>query len=159
MKREDYLKWDEYFMGIAMLSSMRSKDPNTGVGACIVGKDNRILSLGYNGMPIGCSDDVFPWEREGAALDTKYIYVCHAELNAILNYNGGPLAGARIYTTLFPCNECTKSIIQKGIKEVIYMCDKYANTDSVKASKRMMDAAGVTYRIYEPSDKKIELDL
>ena len=110
-------------------------------------------------MPIGCSDDVFPWEREGTPLETKYIYVCHAEFNAILNYNGGPLAGARIYTTLFPCNECTKAIIQKGIKEVIYMSDKYAETDSVKASKKMMDAAGVTYRIYEPSAKKVELDL
>ena len=159
MKRQDYLKWDEYFMGIALLSSMRSKDPNTGVGSCIVGSDNRILSLGYNGMPIGCSDDQFPWERDGAPLETKYVYVCHAELNAILNYNGGSLMGARIYTTLFPCNECTKSIIQKGIKEVIYLCDKYAETDSVLAAKRMMDAANVTYRLYGPSGKTIGLDL
>lgn len=159
MKREDYLKWDEYFMGIAMLSSMRSKDPSTGVGACIVDANNRILSLGYNGMPFGCSDDEYPWDREGEPLETKYIYVCHAELNAILNYNGGPLKGARIYTTLFPCNECTKSIIQKGISEVIYLSDKYADTDSVKASKRMMQSAGVTYRPYEKSGKNIDLEL
>jgi dCMP deaminase len=159
MKREDYLKWDEYFMGIAMLSSKRSKDPSTGVGACIVDANNRILSLGYNGMPFGCSDDEYPWDREGEPLETKYIYVCHAELNAILNYNGGPLKGARIYTTLFPCNECTKSIIQKGISEVIYLSDKYADTDSVRASKRMMQSAGVTYRPYEKSGKNIDLEL
>lgn len=159
MKREDYLKWDEYFMGIAMLSSKRSKDPSTGVGACIVDANNRILSLGYNGMPFGCSDDEYPWHREGEPLETKYIYVCHAELNAILNYNGGPLKGARIYTTLFPCNECTKSIIQKGISEVIYLSDKYADTDSVRASKRMMQSAGVTYRPYEKSGKNIDLEL
>ena len=157
MKRTDYISWDEYFMGVAMLAARRSKDPNTQVGCCIVSQDNIIISTGYNGMPKGCSDDVFPWDRTGE--ETKYPYVVHAELNAILNYNGGPLAEARIYTTLFPCNECTKSIIQKGIKEVVYMCDKYADTDSVKASKRMMDAAGVTYRMYIPSDKKIELDL
>lgn len=159
MKREDYLKWDEYFMGIAILSSCRSKDPNTGVGSCIVGRDNRILSLGYNGMPIGCSDDMFPWAREGDPLETKYVYVCHAELNAILNYNGGSLQGARIYTTLFPCNECTKSIIQKGIQEVIYLSDKYSDTDSVIAAKRMMDAAGVVYRKYVPSQKEVILNL
>ena len=159
MKREDYLKWDEYFMGIALLSSQRSKDPSTGVGACIVDANNRILSLGYNGMPFGCSDDEYPWDREGEPLETKYVYVCHAELNAILNYNGGPLKGARIYTTLFPCNECTKSIIQKGISEVIYLSDKYADTDSVKASKRMMNSAGVTYRPYEKSGKNIDLEL
>ena len=146
-------------MGIALLSSQRSKDPSTGVGACIVDANNRILSLGYNGMPFGCSDDEYPWDREGEPLETKYIYVCHAELNAILNYNGGPLKGARIYTTLFPCNECTKSIIQKGISEVIYLSDKYADTDSVKASKRMMNSAGVTYRAYEKSGKNIDLEL
>ncbi|MBR5500412.1 MAG: dCMP deaminase family protein, partial [Clostridia bacterium] len=137
----------------------RSKDPSTGVGACIVDANNRILSLGYNGMPFGCSDDEYPWDREGEPLETKYIYVCHAELNAILNYNGGPLKGARIYTTLFPCNECTKSIIQKGISEVIYLSDKYADTDSVRASKRMMQSAGVTYRPYEKSGKNIDLEL
>lgn len=158
-KRSDYIKWDEYFMGIAMLSSMRSKDPSTGVGACIVGADNRILSLGYNGMPIGCSDDDFPWEKEGGPLDTKYFYVCHAELNAILNYNGGSLKDSRVYVTLFPCNECTKAIIQKGIQEIIYASDKYADSDAVVASKRMLDAAGVKYRKYEPIGKTITLNL
>ncbi len=159
MKRCDYLKWDEYFMGIAMLSAMRSKDPSTGVGACIVGADNRILSLGYNGMPIGCSDDEFPWEREGEPLETKYLYVCHAEFNAILNYNGGSLKDSRVYVTLFPCNECTKAIIQKGIKEIIYASDKYAHSDSVVASKRMLEASGVVYREYKPIGKQIILDL
>lgn len=159
MKRTEYLKWDEYFMGIALLSAMRSKDPNTSVGSCIVSEDNKILSLGYNGMPLGCSDDEYPWEREGDPLDTKYLYVCHAELNALLNYTGSHMKGAKIYTTLFPCNECTKALIQSGIKEVIYMCDKYAETDSVIASKRMMQSAGVTFREYQMIHKNITLSL
>jgi dCMP deaminase len=146
-------------MGIALLSTERSKDPNTRVGACIVSKDNKILSVGYNGMPIGCSDDEFPWNREGDALNTKYLYVCHAELNAILNYTGGNMKGAKIYITLFPCNECTKAIIQKGIKEIIYKSDKYADTDTVIASKRMLDAAGVIYRKYTPIGRDITLSL
>ena len=159
MKRKDYIKWDEYFMGIALLSTERSKDPSTSVGACIVSEDNKILSVGYNGMPIGCSDDEFPWNREGDPLESKYLYVCHAELNAILNYNGGNIKGAKIYTTLFPCNECTKAIIQKGVKEIIYMDDKYAETDSVIASKRMLDASNVAYRQYKPVGKDISLSL
>lgn len=159
MKREDYLKWDEYFMGIALLSAMRSKDPSTSVGACIVSKDNKILSVGYNGMPIGCSDDEFPWEREGDALNTKYFYVCHAELNAILNYTGTDMRGAKVYTTLFPCNECTKALIQTGISEVIYYSDKYRDSDSTVAARRMLDAAGITYRKYEPIHKIIPLSL
>ena len=159
MKRKDYINWDEYFMGIALLSTERSKDPNTRVGACIVSKDNKILSVGYNGMPIGCSDDEFPWNREGDALNTKYLYVCHAELNAILNYTGGNMKGAKIYITLFPCNECTKAIIQKRIKEIIYKSDKYADTDTVIASKRMLDAAGVIYRKYTPIGRDITLSL
>lgn len=159
MKRQDYLNWDSYFMGIALLSSMRSKDPSTSVGACIVSEDNKILSLGYNGMPIGCSDDEYPWEREGDPLDTKYLYVCHAELNALLNYSGTNMKGSKIYTTLFPCNECTKALIQSGIKEVIYMSDKYADTDSVIASKRMMDSAGITYRSYQMCNKDFTLHL
>ena len=158
MKREDYLKWDEYFMGIAILSSMRSKDPNTGVGACIVGKDNRILSLGYNGMPIGCSDDVFPWEREGEPLDTKYIYVCHAELNAILNSNGRDLRGSRIYVALFPCNECAKAIIQSGVREVVYLSDKYKDSMTDLASKRMLRAAGVKFTQLRPEHDSLVLD-
>ncbi len=159
MKRENYLSWDEYFMGVALLTAQRSKDPGTQVGACIVGKDNKILSMGYNGMPIGCSDDVMPWAREGAPLDTKYLYVCHAELNAILNHGRAGLEGAKVYTTLFPCNECAKAIIQSGIREVIYLQDKYADSDSVVASKRMFDMTGVTYRAFTPSGKSVTLEL
>ena len=131
-KREGYLTWDEYFMGVAMLSGMRSKDPNSQVGACIVSDDNKILSMGYNGFPKGCSDDEFPWAREGEPLDTKYLYVTHSELNAILNYRGGSLEGAKMYVTLFPCKECAKAIIQAGIKTLVYDCDKYASTPSVQ---------------------------
>lgn len=159
MKKLDYLKWDQYFMGIALLSTERSKDPSTSVGACIVSEDNKILSVGYNGMPMGCSDDEFPWERHGDPLDTKYLFVCHAELNALLNYTGTHMKGARIYTTLFPCNECTKALIQAGIKEVIYMSDKYADTDSVIAAKKMMHASDVNYRLYEPINRDIVLSL
>lgn len=159
MKREDYISWDTYFMGIASLSAMRSKDPSTSVGACIVSQDNKILSLGYNGMPRGCSDDEYPWERSGDPMDTKYLYVCHAELNALLNYSGYKMEGAKIYTTLFPCNECTKALIQSGIKEVIYYDDKYSDTDSVKASKRMMHSAKIKFRQYKPVDKEITIKL
>ncbi len=146
-KREDYLTWDEYFMNLAKLSAMRSKDPSTQVGACIVGNDNRIISIGYNGAPIGFDDNIFPWAREGKPLETKYPFACHAELNAISNYKGNRdnLEGTKIYVTLFPCNECAKLIIQSGIKEVIYESDKYANTDSTIASKRMFDECGVKY--------------
>lgn len=158
-KRKDYISWDEYFMGVAMLSGMRSKDPNTQVGACIVSEDNKILSMGYNGFPKGCSDDEFPWCREGNPLDNKYFYVTHSELNAILNYRGGSLEGAKIYVSLFPCNECAKAIIQAGIKTIVYASDKYAGTDSTKASKRMLDAAGVRYYQYTNTDRKIELNL
>ena len=157
-KRNDYLSWDEYFMGLAMLSSYRSKDPNTQVGACIVNEKNRIMSVGYNGMPFGCSDDEFPWERTGEQYDTKYPYVCHAELNAILNNSGASLEGCRIYVALFPCNECAKAIIQSGIKEVIYISDKYADTPLVRASKRMFNAAGVRLKKLETARKKIEID-
>ena len=160
MKRTGYLKWDEYFMGIAMLSAMRSKDPNTSVGACIVSEDNKILSLGYNGMPVGCSDDEYPWERTSQdPLDCKSLYVCHAELNALLNYTGTNMRNAKIYTTLFPCNECTKALIQSGIHEVIYLSDKYSDTPSVIAAKRMMQSAGVSFRQYENINKDIVLKL
>ncbi|MBQ4625626.1 MAG: dCMP deaminase family protein [Clostridia bacterium] len=144
-KREDYITWDEYFMGIAMLSARRSKDPSTQVGACIVNNRNKIMSVGYNGFPLGCSDDDFPWDRTGDDYETKYPYVCHAELNAILNNGGSSLEGCKIYVALFPCNECAKAIIQSGIKEVIYLSDKYADTVGTRASKRMFDAAGVKY--------------
>ncbi len=160
MKRQNYLSWDEYFMGVALLSAKRSKDPNTRVGTCIVSQENRILSVGYNGMPSGCSDDEFPWDRQGPTYDTKYAYVCHAELNAILNYTGTTaMAGAKLYTTLFPCNECTKAIIQKGIKTIYYLSDKYADTDETKAAKRMLDAAGVEYTQYEPSNREVNITL
>ena len=158
-KREDYITWDEYFMGIAKLSGMRSKDPNTQVGACIVSDDNKILSMGYNGFPKGCSDDEFPWAREGNPLENKYFYSTHSELNAILNYRGGSLEGAKIYVTLFPCNECAKAIIQSGIETVIYECDKYSESESVIASKRMFDAAGVRYYMYSRTNRKIVIDL
>lgn len=158
--RTDYLPWEEYFMSVAKLSAMRSKDPNTQVGACIVDKTNRILSIGYNGTPNGYDDNDFPWEREGEPLETKYLYVVHAERNAILNYRGSrkDLEGATIYVDLFPCNECAKEIIQCGIKEVVYLSDKYANTESTIASKRLFDACGVTYRQLEV-EKEITLTL
>ena len=160
MKRTNYLSWDQYFMGIAKLSAMRSKDPHTSVGACIVGKDNKILSVGYNGMPQGCSDDIYPWDSDSDdPLQTKYLYVCHAELNALLNYTGTNLKGAKIYTTLFPCNECTKALIQSGIREVIYAEDKYANTASVLASKKMMKSAGIKYHAYSPEETEVHMNL
>ncbi|MBQ8532962.1 MAG: dCMP deaminase family protein [Clostridia bacterium] len=159
MKRQEYLSWDEYFMGIALLSSMRSKDPSTQVGACIVNPDKRILSMGYNGMPRCCSDDEFPWDKNDDPLNSKYLYVCHAELNAILNCAVGGVRGCTVYTTLFPCNECAKAIIQSGIAEVVYMSDKYSDSDSVLPSKRMFDTAGVKYRLYNMSNKNLELSL
>ena len=158
MKRTDYLSWDEYFMGIAMLSAQRSKDPSTQVGACIANVVHKILSVGYNGMPIGCSDDEMPWQREGSLLDTKYAYVCHAELNAILNNDGGSLKGTTIYVTLFPCHECAKAIVQSGIREVVYWSDKYADTDSTRASRRIFQYCGVKLRQYVPSGKKLNLE-
>ena len=157
-KRSDYISWDEYFMGIAMLSACRSKDPNTQVGACIVNDRNRIMSVGYNGFPSGCDDDEFPWEREGNAFDTKYPYVCHAELNAILNASGD-LRGCKVYVALFPCNECAKAIIQSGIAEVVYYGDKYHDSDSSVAARFMFKKAGVRLTSYQPTGRKAELDL
>ena len=158
-KRTDYISWDEYFMGIAVLSAQRSKDSNTQVGACIVSDENKILSMGYNGMPTGCDDDEMPWAREGSPLETKYPFVCHAELNAILNRSTGSLKGSKIYVTLFPCNECAKAIIQSGIKEVIYMEDKYADTDGTKASKKMFEMTGIKTRQYKMSGRTVSLNL
>ena len=160
MKRQDNLSWDEYFMAVAMLSGMRSKDPNTQVGCCIVSADNKILSMGYNGLPMGCSDDEFPWDREGDdPLATKYPFVAHSELNAILNYRGGSLDGAKLYVSLFPCNECAKAIIQAGIRTVIYASDKYADAPMTRASRRMFNAAGVTLRKYEPTGREISVSV
>lgn len=155
-KRKDYLNWDEYFMSIAKLTAGRSKDPNTQVGACIVSQDNRVLSAGYNGAPNNFNDDDFPWDREGSPLETKYMYVCHAEANAIDNYRGykKEFEGARIYVDLFPCNECAKKIIQSGIKEVIYLSDKYADSDSTKASKKLFDVCGINYRQMDIKNQK-----
>ena len=157
MKRNDYISWDEYFMGVALLASNRSKDPSTQVGACIVSPDNIILSTGYNGMPKGCSDDDYPWNRDGD--DNKYSYVVHAELNAILNSNGKDLTDSRIYVALFPCNECAKAIIQSGIKEVVYLSDKYSSTPSTVASKRMLKSAGVMCRKLSPEHECIFISL
>ena len=155
----DRVTWDEYFMTIALLSAKRSKDPSTQVGACIVDNENKVVSIGYNGMPRHCDDTKLTWEK-GEDLNNKYLYVCHAEFNAILNTrDGSHLNGCKIYVTLFPCNECAKAIIQSGIKEIIYMDDKYAKTDGVIASKKMLDACGVTYRKYESKGKTLKLNL
>lgn len=162
-KRKNYLSWDEYFMGIAKLTSGRSKDPHTQVGACIVGEDNRILSIGYNGAPNNFNDDDFPWNRKSESVnETKYPYVCHAEFNAILNFPGNrkDLKNSKIYVDLFPCQECAKAIIQSGIKEVIYLSDKYATSSSTQASKYMFDKTGITYRAFpEESMKEIKVSL
>lgn len=157
-KRTDYISWDEYFMGVAKLAAQRSKDPSTQVGACIVSNDNKILSIGYNGMPLHCNDDDFSWNRD-ITLDNKYFYIVHSELNAILNYRGGSLEGSKMYVTLFPCNECAKAIIQSGIKAIIYGDDKYKDTREVQASKRMLHTAGVACIPYEPTGRKLTLEL
>ena len=156
--RKDVLSWDQYFMGMAHLSAMRSKDPNTRVGACIVNPQKRVVGLGYNGFPYGCEDEEFPWDRDGEFLETKYPYVVHAELNAILN-SIQDLHGCTLYVSLFPCNECAKAIIQAGIKTIVYDSDKYSDTPAVKASKRMLDAAGVRYYQYTHTGRKISFDV
>lgn len=159
MKRQDYLSWDEYFMGLAILSGERSKDPNTQVGACIVDKDNRIVSVGYNGAPTGYDDDRdMNWERSGDFLNTKYAYVCHSELNAILNA-GRSVKDCKLYVTLFPCNECAKVIIQSGIREIVYLSDKYKGTESNIAAKKMFDACGVSYEKYQRTNSELTLKL
>lgn len=156
-KRQDYISWDEYFMGVALLSARRSKDPNTQVGACIVNEKNKIVGAGYNGLPLGCDDNDFPWEKQGDFLETKYPFICHAELNAILNNIGMDLRGCKIYTALFPCNECAKAIIQSGITEVIYLSDKYAGSDTNKASRLMLDKAGIRCRKVVTSIGSLEI--
>ena len=158
-KRTDYISWDEYFMGIAILSAQRSKDPSTQVGACIVDKSNRIVSLGYNGFPNGISDEDFSWEREGGVLDTKYAFVCHAEKNAILNVRGRDVSGCKLYVTLFPCNECAKMVIQSGITEVIYLDNKYEKDEHTIASKMMLDKANVKLTQYTKTNRKITLEV
>ncbi len=158
-KRREYITWDDYFMGVALLAAQRSKDPNTQVGACIVDGQNRIISTGYNGFPLGCSDDDFPWGRDGADVDTKYPYVVHAELNAILNARGKNLSDSKLYVALFPCNECAKAIIQSGVKEVIYLSDKYHDAPLTKASRRMLEAAGIILTKSKPTKAQIVLNL
>ena len=159
MKRKDYISWDAYFMGLAILSSKRSKDPNTQVGACIVNDENRIVSVGYNGAPNGINDDTdMKWDRDGDFKDTKYAYVCHAEMNAILNCPTS-LKDSRCYVTLFPCNECAKAIVQSGIKEIIYLNDKYHDTDGCKVARKIFDECGVTYRQYEVQGRDITISL
>lgn len=159
-KRSDYISWDEYFMGVAKLAAFRSKDPNTQVGCCIVSEDHKILSIGYNGFPRGCSDDRFPWGREGSnPRMTKYPYVTHSELNAILNFRGGSLEGSTLYVTLFPCNECAKAIIQSGISRLVYGDDKYADSDMTIASKEMLEAAGVEFVPYDYTGRVLTLEL
>jgi len=156
-KRSDAISWDDYFMGIALLSAKRSKDPSTQVGACIVNEDKRIVGIGYNGFPQGCSDEDFPWAREGTFLETKYAYVVHAEMNSILNSMGKDLRNSTLYVAMFPCNECAKSIIQTGIKRIVFLSDKYSHTDGDKASRRMFDASGVKYEKLIPKNKEILL--
>ena len=157
-KREGYISWDEYFMGVALLAAQRSKDPSTQVGACIVDSSKRILSTGYNGFPHGCSDDDFPWNRDDSKGETKYQFVVHAELNAILNASGKNLNGSTVYVALFPCNECAKAIIQSGITEVVYLSDKYHNTPSTVASRRMLNAAGVKLTQLKPTKAQLVLN-
>ena len=157
-KRIDYIGWDDYFMGVSLLAADRSKDPSTQVGACIVSDDNRILSTGYNGFPKGCSDDEFPWNRDEKLGETKYNFVVHAELNAILNAGGKSLVGSRIFVSLFPCHECAKAIIQSGVKEVVYLSDKYNGTVSDNASRRMLQAAGVKLTKMKPTKAQIVLN-
>ena len=160
MKRENYISWDEYFMGIAMLSAERSKDNNTQVGACIVNNEHKIVAVGYNGMPTGCNDDDMPWERDGeTSLDTKYPFVCHAELNAILNSNSASLNGCTLYVTLFPCNECAKAIIQSGIKKIVYYSNKYADSESTMASALLFRKCGVECEQYNKNNKTISLEM
>ena len=156
-KRLDYIKWDEYFMGVALLSAKRSKDPSTQVGACIASMDNKVVTMGYNGMPVGIKDEDLPWKRQGFDdLDNKYLYVCHAEFNAILN-SYAPVKGCKIYVTLFPCNECAKALIQAGIKEVIYLEEKYPDSIQDRASKRLLMMAGIPFRQYEGRKLNIEV--
>ena len=156
-KRCGYITWDEYFMGVALLAAERSKDPSTQVGACIIDNNNRIISTGYNGFPKGCSDDEFPWNRDAAAGETKYPFVVHAELNAILNAQGTSVVNSRLYVSLFPCNECAKAIIQSGVREVVYLSDKYNGTPTDIASKKMLEAAGVKLTKLKPTKASIVL--
>lgn len=151
MKRTDYISWDQYFMGVAILSSKRSKDPNTQVGAVLVNEEKRIIGIGYNGFPRYIDDDLFPWNDNDDLSKSKYAYVVHAEANAILNATTN-LAGSTLYVTLFPCHECVKLLIQSGVKKIVYFSDKYNDTESNVAAKKMLDAASINYRLFDGVD-------
>ncbi|XP_076154993.1 deoxycytidylate deaminase-like [Alosa pseudoharengus] len=158
-KVENKMDNDEYFMAVAFLAAKRSPDPNTKVGACIVNPDKKIVGIGYNRMPNGCPNGSLPWARESKdPLGKKYLYVCHAELNAIMNKTSADVKGCTIYVSLFPCNQCAKTIIQSGIKDVIYLSDKYEDYNDTKASKRMLELAGIPYRVFLPASKEIVID-
>ncbi len=157
--RKDVLSWDEYFMSIAVLAAKRSKDPSTQVGCCIANNKNVIISIGYNGFPRGCGENDFPWDREGKLEDTKYAYVVHSELNAILNSKQNDLTDCKLYVSLFPCNECAKAIIQSGIKEVYYLCDKHKDDTIYRISKKLFDCAGVKYKQLNLDKKEILISL
>ncbi|XP_071383018.1 deoxycytidylate deaminase-like isoform X2 [Centroberyx affinis] len=158
-KRENNLKEPDYFMAVAFLSAQRSKDPSSQVGACIVNQENKIVGIGYNCMPNDCDEDKLPWSRSGDnPLETKYLYVCHAELNAIMNKNSADVKGCTIYVSLFPCNECAKLIIQAGIKDVVYVSDKYRETEGVIASKKLLDLAGIKHKQFKPKKTKLDID-
>lgn len=158
-KREDYLDWSDYFMATAVLAAQRSKDPVTQVGAVIVNDDKKIVGVGYNGFPQGCSDNDFPWKKDSEnSLNNKYMFVVHAEVNAILNKTSADTKGCILYVVLFPCNECAKVIIQSGFKEIVYMSDKYAHMESTIGSKLMFDAAGIKYTKFVPKENKIVID-
>lgn len=158
-KRENYLKWNDYFMAMAFLAAKRSKDPSTQVGACIVNKDKKIIGLGYNGFPTNCSDDEFPWGKNTEnPIQSKYLYVVHAEVNAVLNKMASDVKNCTLFVALFPCNECAKVIIQSGIKEIFYLSDKHAHKPEVIASKRMLDAAGIKCIQYKPTCQRLIID-
>lgn len=156
-ERMNNISWDEYFMGVAMLSAMRSKDPSTQVGSCIVTEDKRIVGIGYNGAPKGFDDKDFPWARKGDFLKVKYPFVVHAEANAIMNATTN-LKGCILYVALMPCNQCAQLIAQSGIKEVVYISDKYKDVDVFKAGKIILNKAGIKIRKFKSENKTLMID-
>jgi len=157
--KSDIITWDDFFMGVCKLAAERSRDPSTAVGCCIVDDFNNIVGVGFNGLPRGCDPNLFPWDREGGFLDTKYAYISHSETNALDNADRSKVRGSRLYVSLFPCNECSKRIIQNGIKEVIFLSDKYHNTDAAEASRRLLVAAGIKTRQFVCNRHQVILDL
>lgn len=160
MKRDNYISWGDFFMGIAVLAAQRSKDPNTQVGSCIVNSKNRIIGVGYNGMPNGCSDDILPWGKDVVASKSKYAVVVHSEVNSIVNViDFKELPESTLYCTLFPCNECAKLIIQSGIKKVVFLSDKYDGDEYNLIAKGIFNMAGVKYEKFQPGVDQINLVL